>query len=746
MKNLIVFLIIFILNSVYVLANEKLPFQFAKYKYELKVPNKLHLNISGKNYIRYLKQIKLTGKKDNLNSKVINSTKKKWVNSEINTNQNDTYKIKIKIHGDWNDHISFPYSSLRVKVRKNNYFSQLKEFILFKPITRNYNSEIFATLFLQELGFLAPYTKEINLKINDNSHQKYLFQERINKNFIERSGLREGPIIEYDERHRWNTVRRDENLDKVKFANIYKLDNETFIENPDKEPVNVNKLFMVMSALSSSSKLEAYLTDQNVFFEIALSLLGACHGLIDHNRKFYFNAISEKFVPIYYDGMAFEKNLNFCENERLTKNENFFTMENLIIFEAKFLDKSFKEKIKKKFNELTIDNSKFENYWNTLEFNYSKFKEKILQVKSTKELAKEIKLNKKDYFKSLQPNYPLVYYFEDKGEYFTCFKNNNVNYKNVSLISNTGEIIDLESENFCKKVNRNKLVKILKNKIFYTPSNDKDLQIHPTFLSNHQKPFSEKVFIDISKNNEKIILEKEKIYFLYASKKEQIENLSLSSISAGNSVAIFYGELPFIKNITYDELNSSNKINKKLQKYNITGCVNFYYATGDIDNIKLTNSSCEDGINVISSKIKFKNIQIEAAVSDGIDMDFSDVKIEKILSTNSDGDCVDLSFGNYIFNDLIAKDCSDKGVSIGENSQVFMENVEIIRNNIGIAIKDSSFARIKSININKGNNTCLSLYNKKPEFSDGKLFYENINDICLSNSQLSKNSIVKKLN
>ena len=140
--------------------------------------------------------------------------------------------------------------------------------------------------------------------------------------------------------------------------------------------------------------------------------------------------------------------------------------------------------------------------------------------------------------------------------------------------------------------------------------------------------------------------------------------MSLSSISAGNSVAIFYGELPFIKNITYDELNSSNKINKKLQKYNITGCVNFYYATGDIDNIKLTNSSCEDGINVISSKMKFKNIQIDAAVSDGIDMDFSDVKIEKILSTNSDGDCVDLSFGNYIFNDLTAKDCSDKGVSI----------------------------------------------------------------------------------
>ena len=58
--------------------------------------------------------------------------------------------------------------------------------------------------------------------------------------------------------------------------------------------------------------------------------------------------------------MAFE-NLNFCENQRLTKNVSF-TMENLIIFEKKLLDKSFKEK-SKKFNELTIDNSKFENYW-----------------------------------------------------------------------------------------------------------------------------------------------------------------------------------------------------------------------------------------------------------------------------------------------------------------------------------------------------------------------------------------------
>ena len=75
MKNLLSFLIVIFLNPLSaLLANEKLPDQLIEYKYDLEMPDKLNLNISGKNYIKYLKQIKLTSQKDNLNSKVINST------------------------------------------------------------------------------------------------------------------------------------------------------------------------------------------------------------------------------------------------------------------------------------------------------------------------------------------------------------------------------------------------------------------------------------------------------------------------------------------------------------------------------------------------------------------------------------------------------------------------------------------------------------------------------------------------
>lgn len=746
MRSFLIFLIsIYFFLFTNLLGNENFPLRLIKYKYALEVPDKLDIKIRGKNYIKYLKQIKQTSQKDNLNSRVINSTNKKWVNSEIKINQDNVTKIKIKIHGDWNDHISFPYSSLKVKTKKKKYFHQLKEFILFKPETRNYNAEIFSTIFLQELGFLAPYTKEIKLKINENNPQTYLLQEKVNKNFLERSGLREGPIIEYDERHRWNSVKRGDDLTNIKYANIFKFDNENFLENPDVDPINDNKLFMVLSALSNSADLKNLSSKENILFEVALSLLSACHGLIDHNRKFYYDGISEKFVPIYYDGMAFESDTTFCENQRLSKNSEFFLKQNLFFFEKKIQDLLFKEKIKDKFDKLTLNNIEFENYWSSLSSNFSKFREIVSNNQNIDNKKNENKPDNKDNLSLLLTKYPLIYYYEENEKYFECYKVNNLNYKNSDLISNNGEVVNLVSDSFCKDIKKNKFVKFLRNKIFYTPRNDKDLQIYPTYLSKKNKPSIKKVFLDISNNYEKINLKDNIIYFLYASKQNQIDNINLFSNLGGNTAVIFFGKLPNIKSIVYNENNSTAYINTKLQKFNITGCVNFYHVDAKIDKIKINNSSCEDGINIVNSDINFNEIVINQAISDGIDMDFSTVKIENIISRKSSGDCLDLSFGNYVFQKVIAKECVDKGISIGENSKVFLNVVEVSKNNIGIAIKDSSFAKIKTIDVDFENNTCLSLYNKKPEFSDGKLFYENINQKCLDNSQFSKKSIIKKM-
>ena len=70
------------------------------------------------------------------------------------------------------------------------------KFKLFLPSTRNSNDEVFFANLMKELGFLSPKTFYVNVTINNNSTHKYIFQEKINKEFIESNNLRESALFE----------------------------------------------------------------------------------------------------------------------------------------------------------------------------------------------------------------------------------------------------------------------------------------------------------------------------------------------------------------------------------------------------------------------------------------------------------------------------------------------------------------------------------------------------------------------
>ena len=149
----------------------------SKSYYNLEIPNEFKINIIGKEYIKYLKQIRNVGRKDNLSTAQTNFAIKEWIKGSIVSKNKEEIKVKLKLHGDFSDHISIPYSSLRVTA-KNEFFNQLKEFILFRPQTRRYEGEVFGTLFLKKIGIISPYTKYVKVQINDNDFFTYIFQEK----------------------------------------------------------------------------------------------------------------------------------------------------------------------------------------------------------------------------------------------------------------------------------------------------------------------------------------------------------------------------------------------------------------------------------------------------------------------------------------------------------------------------------------------------------------------------------------
>ena len=127
-------------------------------------------------------------------------------------------KAKIKPHGDLLDHFReyksgydpiYALPSLKVKLLDGNIFG-IVEFRLLLPKTRNAGNEIFATTLFEKLNFYAPRTTYANVNYNQKDY-RFLFQEKINKEFLEINSLQEGLIFGGDERF----VFKYESNDKV---------------------------------------------------------------------------------------------------------------------------------------------------------------------------------------------------------------------------------------------------------------------------------------------------------------------------------------------------------------------------------------------------------------------------------------------------------------------------------------------------------------------------------------------------
>ena len=65
---------------------------------------------------------------------------------------------------------------------------------------------------------------------------------------------------------------------------------------------------------------------------------------------------------------------------------------------------------------------------------------------------------------------------------------------------------------------------MLRNKIFYKSEKDKNLKIFPTFLPKLNKPFIKRKYIEISKEETEIAIEKNTIKFLYSKRLDNIKN------------------------------------------------------------------------------------------------------------------------------------------------------------------------------------------------------------------------------
>ncbi len=652
---------------------------------------------------------------------------KKTFEGDIEIHTNDgiicNFKAKLRQHGDWKDHIDFNEGkleqSLDINLLEGNIIG-ITNFKLFLPETRNFKNEIFFIYLLKQIGYLAPRTFIVDIEFLGNK-SKMLLQEKIVKEFLENNLLKEGPILEGDENLLWS---KNEDLISQNSENfrLARIDNINWIKNKDAIDISTKALttlnfayFKYLSEIKNySNPMKSLNLDNKILsnnnekhklfldtFDLLMLAADGYHGLIEHNRKFYYDAIKDNFIPIYYDGNL---NLNINNYYGSLDLKNEFVIQNTLSLLDKVNIDLLYENLKK--SNVLFEKSEINNYIKNIKKNI-----RIIQKKD-KVKKNEFDNNLIQYIESKNTE-NLLFAFQDRKSNQIIICNNQVELCE-NLEYKTKDILSLLSQRL--KINESPVI-FLGNISIMNFSLNFDL---------YEK-------YKIAKLNNYLKLQNTTIYYNEGiDLKINKNNIKITQLSNSGRVLFQNGDL-IKKNIIFEGLDKEFNDNNLITERNyLSGCLTFFDMNISDLNIYFKNSICEDAINLLHVNGHFEKINVINSKSDALDIDFSNVEINFVEIKNAFNDCLDFSFGNYLLVKGYINNCGDKGISMGEKSSTKIDSLEIVHSNTGVAIKDSSFVDINQLFVSDVKN-CILAYRKKQEFYGG---YISVNDLQCNSSKI----------
>lgn len=246
-------------------------------------------------------------------SPVIEDKFKKYVKGQFIA-VNDTSRIKLKLKGDWSDHLSSGKISARIKMRGNSAYQGMKTFSLHHPKTRNYLDEWIAHQLAEREDVLTTTYDFVNVKVNDVRFGIYALEEHFDKQLLESRKRREGPILKFDETGVWELTHAEMMNGELADLPFYEASVVSmFKQNRTLSTPSLHDNFIegakLLDAFKNRSERIEQLFDihQLAKYHVIVDLVGGVHAMAWHNRRFYYNPVTEQLEHILYDVMPFEK-------------------------------------------------------------------------------------------------------------------------------------------------------------------------------------------------------------------------------------------------------------------------------------------------------------------------------------------------------------------------------------------------------------------------------------------------------
>ncbi|RME08271.1 MAG: hypothetical protein D6803_01620, partial [Anaerolineae bacterium] len=240
-----------------------------------------------------------------------------FVPATLRYNDGQTLDIKLRLKGDWADHLRSDKWSFRIHITEDDgAVLGMRRFSLQAPHTRSYVSEwVFIQNLLQE-GILTTRYHFVNVILNGDYKGIYALEESFHTDLMEAQQRREGVIVRYDDDLIWYDWPQIANNDDG-IGSFWRVD------QPLNNPIAA---FRQNHVLADPALAEEFETARNLLYSIyrrdlpldqALDeeLWGRYFALVDlwaagHstewvNLRFYYNPITGLLEPVVYDSLVF---------------------------------------------------------------------------------------------------------------------------------------------------------------------------------------------------------------------------------------------------------------------------------------------------------------------------------------------------------------------------------------------------------------------------------------------------------
>jgi hypothetical protein len=237
-----------------------------------------------------------------------------WVKGRL---QEPEAELRLRLKGDWLDHLNGPKWSFRVQVKSPYTYQGFPVFSLQDPATRYYLHEWLLHKIWEREDILTTTYDFVQVQINDELKGVYALEEHFETGFLDRHQRREGVVIRFQEDGFWSGLKRQLEINghiypalanpagDVEHAPIEAFDKRKVKLSPTlQEQYRQAQALLEQFRTGSRPASDIFALDKLARYYAVCDLLDAYHSIKWHNQRFYFDPIVQRLEPVGFDGFG----------------------------------------------------------------------------------------------------------------------------------------------------------------------------------------------------------------------------------------------------------------------------------------------------------------------------------------------------------------------------------------------------------------------------------------------------------